>query len=327
VTFLVTGGCGFIGSNFARIALALGHEVIILDALTYAGHHSNLPAGCRFIRGNICNERDVEIAFRRCPDAVFNFAAESHVCRSIAEASQFIESNIRGTYVLLKETLHYWKSCGSPQDFRYVQISTDEVFGDLGPDDSPFTEESQFRPNSPYAASKAAADHLVRAWGHTYGLPVLTTHCSNNYGPRQHPEKLIPLTVTKMLRGEPITLHGTGKNVRDWLWVEDHCDGILAAYGWGTPGERYCFGGHSERTNLDVVTAIAHQLGCPHLIKFGPDRPGNDRRYAIDTSKAKAELGWEPKLEFGEGLARTVRWYAENWEWVSLMLGEELGEA
>lgn len=316
VTFLVCGGAGFIGSSFIRLAFDKGHEVFVLDALTYAGHKCNLISDYGFYEGSICASALVsDILMSRQPDAVFNFAAESHVCRSIAESSTFVESNVRGTHILLTECLSYWRARGEPKEFRYVQISTDEVFGDLGPTDAPFTEASPLRPHSPYAASKCAADHFVAAFAHTYGLPVLTTRCSNNYGPRQYPEKLIPAAISSFLHGKPFCIHGDGSNVRDWISVEDHCRGILAAWARGVPGQSYCFGGAAERTNKEVVMQIAKLLRGGD-IEYGPDRPGNDRRYAIDFSRATRELGWRPRDNFEARLAATVNWYCENQAWI-----------
>ncbi len=309
MVFIVTGGCGFVGSHFSDLLVSLGHQVIVMDKLTYAGTASNVPAGAQFVRRDI-NDRIFfwNLLSDLKPNAVFNFAAESHVCRSIAEPETFLHSNVMGTFSLLQECLKYWQQ-GKPP-FRFVQVSTDEVFGDLSREDFPFSEDSRYLPNSPYAASKAAADHLVRSWGHTYGLPVTVTHCSNNYGSRQHPEKLIPLIVTRALKGERITLHGDGSNIRDWIHVSDHCRGIWAAYEKGDPGRSYCFGGKAERTNLAVTRQILDYLGLDwSLISFGADRPGNDRRYAINNARVERELGWKPLWEFLPGLSDTIEYY------------------
>jgi dTDP-glucose 4,6-dehydratase len=310
MTFLVTGGCGFVGSHFTDLLISRGHRVVVADKLTYAGNKANLNPAADFAHGDICNRRFVrDLLNDQKPQAIFNFAAESHVCRSIAEPRAFLDSNVCGTYFLLQESVTYWR--GNP-DFRYVQISTDEVFGDLGPNDQPFTEDSPYRPNSPYAATKAAADHLVRSWSHTYGLPTIITHCSNNYGSRQHTEKLIPKLIGQAVRGEPLTIHGDGSNVRDWIHVEDHCLGVLAAYEHGAPGS-YCFGGNAERTNLEIANLIAGVIGCKgkEAITFVPDRPGNDRRYAIDFTKATSVLGWKPQWKFEAGLVATIGHYEE----------------
>jgi dTDP-glucose 4,6-dehydratase len=307
--FLVAGGAGFIGSHFADLLVAKGHRTVVVDSLTYAGTASNVPAGAQFVRRDINDRPFVRnmLADLR-PDAIFNFAAESHVCRSIAEPQSFIDSNIVGTYSLLQEAKRYWEE-GKP-NFRFVQISTDEVFGDLGPAEAPFSAGSPYSPHSPYSASKAAADHLVRAWGHTYGLPTLVTHCSNNYGSRQHPEKLIPRVISRLKAGKEIILHGDGSNVRDWIHVSDHCAGIWSAYLNGEAGMSYCFGGEAERTNLQIATEIVDYLGVPRkLITFGPDRPGNDRRYAIDNTLAKRLLSWQPTWDFEDGLRDTINHY------------------
>ncbi len=319
MNLLVTGGAGFIGSHFAEFLIRRGHRVAVLDLLTYAGHKANVPAAALFIAGSISSEKPLWKLFSWFePDAVFNFAAESHVCRSISEPESFIRSNIKGTYSLLQAAL---KQYAKNPNFRYVQVSTDEVFGDLGPEDAPFTEDSPYAPHSPYAASKASADHLVRAWHHTYGLPTIITHCSNNYGIRQHPEKLIPAQIRRALCGQYCEIHGSGGNIRDWIHVSDHCAGVWAAYERGTPGRSYCFGGRTERSTEQVTKQILSVLGYPQtLLRFVPDRPGNDRRYAIDDSRARAELGWTPQRSFDEALKETAQWYSGNQLWCDLML-------
>ena len=319
---LVTGGCGFIGSNFVRHELATYPElsIINLDKLTYAGNPENLAdlandpalaARYEFARGDIC---DREFLTRLLQpggiDAVVHFAAESHVDRSILDSGPFVQTNIVGTQVLLD----CCRQAGIP---RYVQVSTDEVYGSLG-DDGKFTEETPLAPNSPYSASKTAADLLVRAYFHTFGFPAVTTRCSNNYGPYQFPEKLIPLFISNASQDQPLPVYGTGLNVRDWIHVLDHCRGIDAALRRGTPGEVYNFGGNCELTNLDLTYSLLEALGKPKtLIKYVADRPGHDHRYAIDATKAKRELGWEPQVTFHEGLKQTVAWYQANTDWVA----------
>lgn len=331
-TLLVTGGAGFIGSCFVEQSVARGDEVIVLDALTYAGHRENLnhikgPGSYRLVKGNIC---DGELVARLLQegkvDAVVNFAAESHVDNSIHAPAMFVETNVVGTSTLLEASLEYYRTLdhANQQQFRYVQISTDEVFGSLG-EEGYFTEKSPMQPNSPYSASKAAADHLVRAWHHTYGLPTVTTHCSNNYGPRQFPEKLIPLMITRALEGKSLPVYGDGKNIRDWIHVEDHCQGIYLALSLGVAGESYCFGGRAERTNIALVTELCRILdhhtpatnGKPYesLIKFVTDRLGHDRRYAIDDSYAEATLGFTRKYTLETGLEKTAQWYLQNHKW------------
>ncbi|MGB9804824.1 dTDP-glucose 4,6-dehydratase [Desulfofundulus sp.] len=326
---LVTGGAGFIGSNFIRYILRTrpGVSVINLDKLTYAGNLENL-AGVEnhprysFTRGDICDRRLVSEIFSRGVDAVVNFAAESHVDRSIMDASPFVETNVRGTQVLLDVAMECWRERlpvqgpGPAGRFPvFVQVSTDEVYGSLGPEGR-FTEESPLKPSSPYSASKAAADLLALAYHRTHGLPVIVTRCSNNYGPYQFPEKLIPLMITNALEDQPLPVYGDGLNVRDWLHVEDHCRALELVLFRGRPGEVYNIGGHGERTNLEVVRAILKLLGRPEsLIRYVNDRPGHDRRYAIDPSKITRELGWRPRHTFEEGLAATVEWYRQNRPW------------
>ncbi len=329
-TLLVTGGAGFIGSNFVLRALRdESFAVVTLDKLTYAGNLANLAPVSRhprhrFVQGDICDGELVATLLRdHRVDAVINFAAESHVDRSIDAAGEFVRTNVMGTQVLLDAARRYVSTAERPGDFRYLQVSTDEVFGSLGPTGA-FSETTPFAPNSPYAASKAAADHLVRAWRHTFGLATLTTHCSNNYGPLQFPEKLIPLMLLNGLEGKPLPVYGDGLNVRDWLYVEDHCDAILAVLRGGAPGATYNVGGNAERTNLEMVHALCDLLDelapAPdgarrRLITHVADRPGHDRRYAIDASKIRDELRWRPAHTFSDGLRATVRWYLDHRAW------------
>lgn len=322
---LVTGGAGFIGSNFVLSTIAAtGEPIVNLDKLTYAGSLRNLASLGHdprhvFVRGDICDRELVRgLLQKHKPRAIVHFAAESHVDRSIAGPAEFVQTNVIGTFALLEEArLHFEKTPG----FRFLHISTDEVYGSLGPREPAFTEATPYAPNSPYAASKAAADHLVRAYIHTYGLPALTTNCSNNYGPHQYPEKLIPLMIRNALAGEPLPVYGDGRNVRDWLYVADHCEALRLVLEKGRPGETYNIGGAAERANLDVVNALCAALdgarprkGGRHadLIAFVKDRPGHDRRYAMDIAKISAELGWRPRESFESGLEKTVRWYLEN---------------
>jgi dTDP-glucose 4,6-dehydratase len=331
---LVTGGAGFIGSNF--ILQCLAHEtnavVVNLDALTYAGNPQNLAAvqsepRYSFVQGDIADAQlEAELFARLRPRAVVSFAAESHVDRSIHAPGDFIRTNVVGTFQLLHVAREYWNALPAPerQNFRFLHVSTDEVYGSLGPRDRAFCETTAYSPNSPYSASKAASDHLVRAYHHTYGLPTLITNCSNNYGPRQFPEKLIPLMIINALNGKPLPVYGDGLNVRDWLYVEDHCEAIRTVLAKGRPGETYNIGGRSEKTNLDVVNTICAVLGEERpgrdyrsLITFVADRPGHDRRYAIDSTKIETELSWRPRESFESGIRKTVRWYLDNMEWVS----------
>jgi dTDP-glucose 4,6-dehydratase len=317
---LVTGGCGFIGSNFIRYLLETDPTISIvnLDALTYAGNPANLAdlwanprhaARYRLVHGDITDRNAVRIAIGDGVRAIINFAAESHVDRSILDSGPFVRTNVLGTQTLLDAARH----AAVP---RYVQVSTDEVYGTLG-DTGLFTEETPLAPNSPYSASKAASDLLVRSYVHTFHLDAVITRCSNNYGPYQFPEKVIPLFVSNLLRNEPVPVYGDGLNVRDWIHVRDHCRGIDLAWRQGKAGEVYNFGGESERTNLALVHALLKALDKPtSLMKFVKDRPGHDRRYAIDIAKAKAELGWMPEWNFEDGLAATIDWYRKNTEWV-----------
>jgi dTDP-glucose 4,6-dehydratase len=334
-TIVVTGGAGFIGSNFVLSWLKnTPSSVLNVDLLTYAGNPTNLAELEQsqryvFVRGDICDAELVASLLREHrPRAIVHFAAESHVDRSIASPEAFIRTNVQGTFVLLEQARVYWSGLSQEdrQAFRFLHVSTDEVYGTLGPDDPAFSETTAYAPNSPYAASKAASDHLARAYHHTYGLPVLTTNCSNNYGPFQFPEKLIPLMILNALEGKPLPVYGDGGNVRDWLFVEDHCAAIRTVLDHGRPGETYNIGGNSERKNLDVMTAICDLvdemqpdpvLGSRRkLMTFVKDRPGHDRRYAIDASKIARELGWSPAERFEGGLRRTVRWYLDHMNWV-----------
>jgi len=327
---LVTGGAGFIGANFVVSTIAeTGEDIINLDKLTYAGNLRNLDvlrddARHRFVQGDICErERVHNLLARHQPRAIVHFAAESHVDRSIAGPADFVETNVVGTWALLEEARAYWEERGRDAAFRFLHVSTDEVYGSLGPDDPAFTEETPYAPNSPYAASKAAADHLVRAYHHTYGLPTLTTNCSNNYGPRQFPEKLIPLVIRNALAGEPLPVYGDGKNVRDWLYAADHCDAVRLVLAKGRIGETYNIGGESERANNEVVQTLCALLdkakprksgSYAELIAFVTDRPGHDRRYAMNIAKIRRELGWRPRESFDTGMEKTVRWYIDNLE-------------
>jgi dTDP-glucose 4,6-dehydratase len=329
----VTGGAGFIGSSFVAQRAQAGQKVIVLDALTYAGHRENLEGlgkNVELVVGNITDGPLIESLLKKHQvEALVHFAAESHVDNSITGSAIFIETNIIGTYRLLEAARQYWNGleAGKKERFRFLQVSTDEVYGELELDDpARFDEESRLRPNSPYSASKAAGDCLARAWFHTYGLPVITTNCTNNYGPRQFPEKMIPVMITHALSGKPLPVYGDGKNVRDWIHVEDHAAGVYLAVTKGKPGEVYCFGGNAEKNNLEVVHAICAELDAirprkdsksyAEQIAFVKDRPGHDRRYAIDDSKAVKELGYTRRYkDFKAGLKATVAWYLENTEW------------
>ena len=348
-TWLVTGGAGFIGGNFVLDAVASGVRIVNLDALTYAGNRDTLAAldddeRHVFVQGDIGDRALVaKLLAQYRPSAVVNFAAESHVDRSIDGPAAFVETNVVGTLALLEAARDYWKALeGDAKDaFRFLHVSTDEVYGSLG-DTGKFTETTPYAPNSPYSASKAASDHLVRAFHHTYGLPVLTTNCSNNYGPYQFPEKLIPLIIARALAGEALPVYGDGRNVRDWLYVGDHCSAIARVLEAGRVGETYNVGGDAERENIEVVRAICRLLDARRpladgraresLITFVADRPGHDRRYAIDASKLKGELGWAPTVTFEQGIERTVDWYLDNQAWVNRVLDgsyrlERIGQA
>lgn len=336
-TWMVTGGAGFIGGNFVLEAVAQGIKVVNLDALTYAGNRDTLASlegdpNHVFVHGDIGDGALVSgLLDEHRPDAVINFAAESHVDRSIDGPGAFVQTNVVGTLHLLEAVRDHWKGLqGEARDkFRFLHVSTDEVYGTLG-DSGKFTETTPYAPNSPYSASKAASDHLVRAFHHTYGLPVLTTNCSNNYGPYHFPEKLIPLVIAKALAGEALPVYGDGKQVRDWLFVRDHCSAIRTVLEKGRVGETYNVGGNSEKQNIEVVKTICALLdqrrpradGQPResQIAFVADRPGHDRRYAIDASKLKNELGWEPAYTFERGIAETVDWYLDNQGWVNRVL-------
>jgi dTDP-glucose 4,6-dehydratase len=339
---LVTGGAGFIGANFVLDWFAHEHEPVVnLDKLTYAGNLgslSSLAGDARhvFVRGDIGDAGVVRTLLERHrPRAVVNFAAESHVDRSIHGPAAFIETNVVGTFALLDCVRAWWNELpGDERDaFRFLHVSTDEVYGSLGPDDPAFGETTPYAPNSPYAASKASSDHLVRAYHHTYGLPTLTTHCSNNYGPRQFPEKLVPLMIVNALEGRPLPVYGDGRNVRDWLYVGDHCSAIRTVLAKGRAGETYNVGGNAERANIDVVRTICRlvrerrpAIDCERLVTFVRDRPGHDRRYAIDATKIRRELGWTPAHTFETGLAQTIDWYLGNGGWLASVQNAEYRE-
>ena len=335
MTVLVTGGAGFIGSNFVLEWFKSTDEPIVnLDLLTYAGNRSNLamlegdPRHV-FVVGDITDRALLDELFaRHAPRAVVNFAAESHVDRSITGPGAFVQTNVVGTYQMLDAARNYWSSLSAElaPTFRFLHVSTDEVYGSLGPHDPAFTEETPFAPNSPYSASKAASDHLVRAWYHTYGLPVLTSNCSNNYGPFHFPEKLIPLVIVNALAGRPLPIYGDGLQVRDWLYVTDHCAALRRILDSGRPGETYNVGGWNEQANIDIVQQVCSILdrlrprddAKPYAsqIEFVQDRPGHDRRYAIDARKLERELGWRPAENFASGIEKTVEWYLTNEDWV-----------
>ncbi|WP_368501586.1 dTDP-glucose 4,6-dehydratase [uncultured Cloacibacillus sp.] len=331
MVYLITGGAGFIGANLAHYLTSQGHFVVIYDKLTYAGNMGSLDGILNeqftFVHGDIC---DTELVYKTLrgynADAIFHLAAESHVDRSIDGPAAFIKTNINGTFSMLTAARRYYETLDEERKsrFRFLHISTDEVYGSLG-DTGYFTEETPYAPNSPYSASKASSDHLVRAWFHTYGLPVLTTNCSNNYGPRQFPEKLIPLIIHNALVGNELPIYGDGKNVRDWLYVEDHCRALYTVMQRGVPGETYNIGGSCERQNIQIVKTICSILDSlrpkaggskyESQITFVKDRPGHDRRYAIDASKIKRELSWQPQETFESGILKTVKWYLDNMSW------------
>jgi len=348
-THLITGGAGFIGSALVRQLIEhTDHRVVNVDCLTYAGNLESLGDAAEhprhaFERVDICDAPALQKVFERHqPDAVLHLAAESHVDRSIDGPAAFVRTNVVGTFTVLQEALRYWRGMSTARrlDFRLVHVSTDEVFGSLG-DTGRFTEATPYAPSSPYSASKAGSDHLARAWHRTYGLPVIVTNCSNNYGPYQFPEKLIPLVIHKAVAGEPLPVYGRGENVRDWLFVEDHAAALRTVVAEGAPGETYNVGGDCERRNIDVVRSICAVLDelrpdplGPHerLIEFTTDRPGHDFRYAIDASKVRRELGWSPRETFDTGIRKTVRWYLENTAWTERVMsgayrGERLGAA
>ncbi|MDF3606850.1 dTDP-glucose 4,6-dehydratase [Paracoccus sp. DMF-8] len=342
---LVTGGAGFIGSAVVRLAVARGHQVVNLDALTYAANLENVASVAdspdySFEQADIRDRAALDrILDQHRPDAIMHLAAESHVDRSIDGPGAFVETNVTGTYNLLEAARAHWTAQGRPQDFRFHHISTDEVFGSLGADGQ-FTETTPYDPRSPYSASKAASDHLVRAWHETYGLPVVLTNCSNNYGPFHFPEKLVPVVILNALHGRPIPVYGDGGNIRDWLYVEDHADALLLVLEKGEIGRSYNIGGENEAKNIDLVRTICAEMdrlrpdAAPHdrLITFVTDRPGHDRRYAIDPTRIRTELGWRPSVTVEQGLRRTVEWYLENQDWWRPLLdrqgvGERLGKA
>lgn len=351
-TVIVTGGCGFIGTNFVQLLVKSGqYRVVNLDALTYAANALSLTdldghPDYLFVKGSITDRELVSSLFTTYqPAGVFHLAAESHVDRSIVNAEDFVMTNVVGTFTMLEAARTYWKGLPEEmkQSFRFLHVSTDEVFGSLG-ETGYFSEGTPYAPNSPYSASKASSDHFVRAFHHTYGLPTIITNCSNNYGPYQFPEKMIPLMIMNALSGKPLPVYGDGMNVRDWLYVEDHCKAIKVAFERGNPGEVYTVGGNNEQRNLDVVNAICTILddvappveipqlreqglkSYKELIRFVTDRPGHDRRYAIDSAKIKRELGWQAEVEFEAGLRQTIEWYLSNPRWVDQASGRSFGE-
>jgi dTDP-glucose 4,6-dehydratase len=333
---LVTGGAGFIGSAVVRQAIAAGHEVVNLDALTYAACLANVASVADhpnyvFVQVDICDASAVQSTFdAHAPDVVMHLAAESHVDRSIDGPGAFIETNVTGTYNMLQAARSYWNAKGRPERFRFHHISTDEVYGTLG-DTGLFTEDTAYAPNSPYSASKAASDHLVRAWHETYGLPVVLSNCSNNYGPYHFPEKLIPVVILRALAGEPIPVYGKGENIRDWLYVEDHADALLTVLQKGALGRSYNIGGENEVRNIDLVAMICTVLDrlkpgfAPYAqqITFVQDRPGHDLRYAIDPTRISTELGWRPSVTLKQGLEKTVQWYLDNEDWWQALLNRD----
>jgi dTDP-glucose 4,6-dehydratase len=333
---LITGGAGFIGSAVVRKAIADGHYVVNLDALTYAACLANVASVAAnpryaFEHADICDSAALDrILAEHAPDAVMHLAAESHVDRSIDGPGAFIATNVTGTYTLLEACRKYWEAAGKPETFRFHHVSTDEVYGSLGPDGM-FTEDTPYDPRSPYSASKAASDHLVRAWSETYGLPIVLTNCSNNYGPYHFPEKLIPVVILNALHGKPIPVYGAGENVRDWLYVEDHADALLTVLDQGVLGCSYNIGGENEARNIDIVTTICSLLdqrrpaNKPYAeqITYVTDRPGHDLRYAIDPTRIRTELGWRPSVTLEQGLAKTVDWYLANADWWEPLLARD----
>lgn len=336
---LVTGGAGFIGSNFVHHWFAQSDLMVVLDAFTYAGNRatlSDLASQPEFslTEGDICDADLVAKLFEHNDiDTVVHFAAESHVDRSILGPAAFVQTNVVGTFTLIEAFRKRWETHGKPEHFRFLHVSTDEVFGSLGPNDLPFSETTPYAPNSPYSASKAGSDHLVRAYFHTYGLPTLITNCSNNYGPYQFPEKLIPLMCVNILLGKPLPVYGDGQNIRDWLHVEDHCEAIATVLQKATPGETYNIGGNNQVKNIDIVESLCDLMDqlestlpvqpARELITFVKDRPGHDRRYAMNVTKIQQELGWQPKYDFATGLKQTVQWYLTHRDWWQPLLSEE----
>nr|WP_272065996.1 dTDP-glucose 4,6-dehydratase [Oscillatoria sp. CS-180] len=336
---LVTGGAGFIGSNFVRHWCDRADEMVVLDALTYAGNRatlSDLEAREEFslVEGDIGDAALVaQILEQNRIDTLVHFAAESHVDRSILGPAAFVQTNVVGTFTLLEAFRKHWDTAGKPDDFRFLHVSTDEVFGSLGPEDPAFSETTPYAPNSPYSASKAGSDHLVRAYFHTYGLPTLITNCSNNYGPYQFPEKLIPLMCVNILLGKPLPVYGDGQNIRDWLHVEDHCEAIAIVLQQATPGETYNIGGNNQVKNIEIVESLCDLMDqlapelptqpARDLITFVTDRPGHDRRYAMNISKIQRDLDWQPKYDFATGLKQTVQWYLTHRDWWQPLLSEE----
>jgi dTDP-glucose 4,6-dehydratase len=338
---LVTGGAGFIGSNFVHhwCQAYPDDRVVVLDALTYAGNRQNLAeledvANLRFVQGNICDRPLLDRVLKEeAIDIIAHFAAESHVDRSISGPGEFIQTNVVGTFTLLEAFRQHWMTDQQPRHYRFLHVSTDEVFGSLGPTDSAFTEMTPYAPNSPYSASKAGSDHLVRAYYHTYGLPTLITNCSNNYGPYHYPEKLIPLMIINILLGKPLPVYGDGQNVRDWLYVQDHCRALDQVIHQGSSGETYNIGGKNEVKNIDLVHMLCEAMDdmaadlpvrpSTQLITFVKDRPGHDRRYAIDPSKIQAELQWTPEETIERGLRKTIQWYLEHRQWWMPLLNQE----
>ncbi len=338
---LITGGAGFIGSNFVHhwCQQYPNHRVIVLDALTYAGNRHNLASldghtNFRFIQGNICDRALIDTLLRdEKIDTVAHFAAESHVDRSILGPDAFVQTNVVGTFTLLESFRQYWNEQGQPSEYRFLHVSTDEVYGSLGPTDPAFSETTPYAPNSPYSASKAGSDHLARAYFHTYGMPTMITNCSNNYGPYHFPEKLIPLMCINILLGKPLPVYGDGQNIRDWLYVGDHCRALDTVLHKGKPGETYNIGGNNEVKNIDLVTLLCKLMDelatdlpikpANQLITFVKDRAGHDRRYAIDATKIRTELGWTPQETVEQGLRKTIQWYLSNQDWWKPLLSED----
>ena len=336
---LITGGAGFIGSNFVRHWYQKADETIVLDALTYAGNRATLADlesenKISLVQGDICDAALVsQLLTQHSIDTVIHFAAESHVDRSISGPAAFVQTNVVGTFALLEAFRHHWEAQGKPEHFRFLHVSTDEVFGSLNADDPAFSETTPYAPNSPYSASKAGSDHLVRAYFHTYGLPTLITNCSNNYGPYQFPEKLIPLMCLNILLGKPLPVYGDGQNIRDWLHVEDHCSAIATVLQKAAPGETYNIGGNNQVKNIDIVEQLCDLMDelvetlptspARDLITFVPDRPGHDRRYAMDISKIQRDLDWQPSYDFKTGLKQTVQWYLAQRDWWQPLLSDD----